>query len=335
MPPDCSKSEFELFKVLANPSKTNFDKKSAISRAVDDQLKHTSHESFEPLPPPPHDYPPSPPRSFRSVRSERSFRRDPDPDPIDHDNVGEKQALIVELNQLKSSGVVLSRDFTMDDNVGDMRFEVNRVRANSAAHDAGTMGTMGLELFLKTVESANSRWGPVLHLDGLSSTVDANRDVYKSVFSQLYKKHCKRGGGMTPELQLAMLVGGSTLATHWGHANGCGTDDINKFINNNMPESMKGVRSPPPPQPQTTPDAPGAFTQRPSMRRPSPMPQPQTDPQHVHNAEMEAMKQERAAWAQERAALRSQLHSQANTMPPPVFMYKPSSGSSPDIEILN
>jgi hypothetical protein len=258
--------------------------------------------------------------------------------------MGEKQALMVELNELRGSGVLLSRDFTMGDNVGDMRFEVNRVRANSAATNAGAMGTLGLQFFMRSVESANSKWGPILHMDGLAQTVDENKEVYRSVFSQLYKKHCKRGGGIGPELQLAGLIGGSAIATHLGHVIGHDKDEIKSFISSNIPQSLKGSQaSPPPPPPPTTnhqPTAPpseGAFTQRPSMRRPSPMPQSQPNPQHVHNAELEAMRRERAAWAEERAALQSQLRHQANAMPPPIFMtqYKPASGNTPDIEILN
>lgn len=359
MPPDASKSDFELFKTLANPRKTNFNKKSAISRALDNEMKEpeSRERAFPRLPPSPH-------RSVKSDYSARSYRRDrdrerererepepePELEPMDHDNSSEKQALLVELNSLKMSGVLLTRDFTMQDNVGDMRFELNRIRSTAAANDAGALGTLGLAFFLKTVEGANSRWGPIMHLDGLSQTVATNREMYQSVLSKLYKKHCRKGEVMTPEMQLALLLGGSTLATHWGHMSGKTTDEIQELMKNYMPSSLKSPmqNSPPPPQQQQQQPSQqdgGAFTDRPSMRRPTPVPmppmpprQPQEDGQQALDAEMQAMKEERMAWAEERAALQSQLRRQMHSVPPPIFMTGFRGGvhgDVADIEILN
>jgi hypothetical protein len=364
MPPDASKSDFELFKALANPCKTNFNKKSAVSRALDNEMREPEDRDFR-------HPPPSPPRSVGSEASGRSYHhryrrepererererehehdrehdRDPEPDSMDHDNSAEKHAMLVELNSMKMSGVLLTRDFTMQDSVGDMRFELNRVRSNSAAADAGTFGTLGLGFFLKTVETANSRWGPVMHLDGLSQTVGTNSEMYKAVLTKLYKKHFRKGEGISPEMQLAMLLGGSTLATHWGNMSGKSVEEIQDMIRNYTPPSMKTPlkqNSPPHPPPTSAQqDDGGAFANRPTMRRPTPMPAPpqpqpqEQDRRQALDAEMQAMNQERMAWAEERAALQSQLRRQMNSVSPPIFMtgFHRMHGDGADIEILN
>lgn len=346
MPPDCSKSEFDLFKSLSNPRKTNFAKTSAVSRAIDKELSNSPPPSPSPSPSltrPPSLPPIKSPQLFplrsESLGSVGSYRDEPQRE--DPEDVTEKQALLMELNQLKMEGVILSRDFTMADSVGDMRFEVNRIRTNGAASDAANMATSCLQMAVMGAETANNKWGPILHLNGWSQTVSSQHEAYRSVFTQLYKKHFKRGTSVSPEVQLALLVGGSAFMTHLGQSV---DGDMKNFFMNNIPNLVPGVKSkpsPPPPPSHSPPPPPGAFTQRPSMKRPSPIPTPTPPPMPTPmpmpqtSPEIDQFKAKIQEMENERAALRAQLHQQVNAMPPPIFMTHMSSSNMPNIEILN
>jgi hypothetical protein len=234
----------------------------------------------------------------------------------------EKQAVLVELNQLKMDGVELSRHFTMEDSLSDMTFEINRIRSNSMASEAASVATTGLQMMMLGVEAANKKWGPVLHLDGWANTVSENQATYHSVFTRLYRKHWSKGGQVSPEVQLALMVGGSAFLTHAGQSVDFGSLK-------NMASSFVKPTAPTPP---TQTPGEGAFSKRPTMRKPTGMrkptdlptpPQPDTT---AYQSEIEELKRERAA-------LQSQLHQQAFT-PPMVFMAKGPTMTPGDIEIL-
>lgn len=254
-----SASEFELFKTLSNPRRTDFTKSSVVSHALEKELHKidTDPPTLPCISPRSSHHSRTSHRSNVSKHSRTSYRSNAS--VHSQEDSGEKQSLLVELNQLKMDGVTLSRAFTMDDSVGDMRFEVNRIRANGAASDAGAIATSALFVLLGGIEQANTHFGPIAHLTGWSTTVTKNQNTYNSVFSQLYKKHFRKGGGLSPEVQLAMLIGGSAIATHMGNS----SDAARDMFKNTMPNLN-------PTQPAS--EQAGAFSKRPPMRRPSPIP---------------------------------------------------------------
>ena len=348
MPPDCTKSEFELFKSLSNPRKTNFAKTSVVSAAIENELRNSpppreeEHERPEFFPSPQPSSRPPPSESSRGSHHHQETTPPPPPEEDDgFDDVAEKQALLVELNDIRSRGVVLSRNFTMDDRLGDMRFEVNRIRSNWAASDAADMATGYMQMAMYGIEKANNKWGPVLHLDGWARSVDSNKESYRSVFTQLYKKYVRKGGATSPELSLALLLGGGAFGTHLGHTM---KDGEMQNVANLMPNLMSSTKPPPPP-PQEPPSRGGAFTNRPTMRGPTPIPKPQVPPappapppssthQTMYEMKIEALEKEKAA-------LQAQLHQRVNSRTASIFMthVKPTHHNSaaplPDIEILN
>jgi hypothetical protein len=311
-----TESEFNIFKALANPRHVDLNKSSVVSRALERELNGAPPSpppprSAPPAPPSPRSHPPTPVPSLRV--SEKSWRA-----PSEVDDTEEKQAALVELNQLKMDGVILSRHFTMDDALGDMTFEINRIRSNGMASEAAVMATAGLGMVLKGLEAANKQWGPVLHLDGWSDTVASNQSTYKSVFTRLYRKHFSKGAQMSPEVQLAMMVGGSAVMTHVG-AN-VDFDSINNM--------MSGFMKPAAPAAPAQTAGEGAFSHRPTMKKPSPMPPPPPPPRPdttQHQIEIEELKRERAA-------LQAQLRHQ--TMGAPVVFATSKMGPG-DFEILD
>ena len=325
-----TESEFDIFKALSNPKRIDLNKASVVSRALEREISEPKLPPVELCPPvescPPvepcrESRPPVEPcresrppveswesRSEKSVRSvsERSYKA--------ADDMMDRQASLVELNQLKMQGILLSREFTMSDSLADMTFEINRIRSKTMAAEAAVVGTTMLRMVMLGTETANRKWGPILNLDGWSNTVKDNQESYNSVFSRLYRKHFSKGGQISPEVQLAGMLGASAFMTHVGQ-----TTDF---------DSMKKMASAAFMANPVEPKQEGAFTKRPTMRKPTPMPEPvpPPPPDIDYKAEVEELRRERAV-------LQSQLRNHSHfTQPPVVFMQAPM--TSGDIEIL-
>ncbi len=228
--------------------------------------------------------------------------------------------MLLELRQLERDGIELTRDFSMRDSAIDMRFEINRIRSNLETANSVSIMTDALQLAMLGLEGANSKWGPVLHLDGWSRVVDQDRDRFKSVLTKLYKKHWRRGSMMSPEAELGMLLGGSAFMHHFQHkmgASNTGGGVFGGFGNIlNMIGGRAGAANPPAPKSA----AAGSFTQRPPMRRPNmssssfapPPPPPMNPPPPPSPTYTTAMNEEINSLRRERAVLREQLHQHAN-----------------------
>jgi hypothetical protein len=370
MSSDGTASELKLFKTLTNPKRTNFDKKSGAS-VVEQALEREEEMEWPPHPstPPPkhqnssffehhnrrhHDPEDSPPHTPRSYVS-RSPPNSPGQPNFPHhppslslpDDPAEKQGMLLELHQLERDGVSLTRHFTMDDSASDMLFELNRIRSNLDTANSVSMMTDALQLGMKGVEMANSRWGPVLQLDGWSNVVDQDRERFKRVLTKLYKKHWRRGSMMSPEAELAMLLGGSAFLHHFQHKMGANPQANSGGVMGGFGNIMNmfggggggglgmgsgGMRpSPPAPSPETTSTG-GSFTKRPPMRRPnapsffnesSPSPSPPPPPPPHPNIDATANETINAL-REERAVLQAQLRQQAVSGSPPSFAEGPT-----------
>ena len=336
-----SESEFATFRALANPRRVDFDKPNNV---VEDALRKELNPPHSPRPPTPPRQPSTPPRqpstpprprtppsrSPSSVRSERASTRPPlsryGSEQADDDTV-EKQAVLIQLNQLQRDGVVLSRHFTMDDSLGDMTFELNRIQSNGMADNFAVLATTGMQVAMSVMEGANRKWGPVLRLDGLADTVRQNQSSYHTAFTQIYRKRFSGGRQLSPEMNLAFLVGGSALMTHFGQS---ADFDSMKTMFNSFKTGGRPQQTGQSPQ-----QAEGSFTRRPTMRKPStqpppapmpePMPEPTVPPEVL--AELDELRRERAV-------LRAHLHQQAASMrPTTIFTTIP--GAEHNVEIID
>lgn len=228
------------------------------------------------------------------------------------DDRAEKQAALLELQALARDGVQLTRSFSMEDSASDMMFELNRIRSSFDTHSAVGMMTDGLQLGMKCVEMANARWGPVLHLDGWSTTVDHDRERFKRVLAKLYKKHWRRGAMMSPEAELALLLGGSAAMHHFQYKMGANPASNKSGIFGSFGNIMNmfGQTSAPPARSSGGDAGAGesSFSQRPPMRRPNTqvhVTEPSPDPLHTAklNEQINSLREERAN-------LQAQLHHQ-------------------------
>lgn len=138
----------------------------------------------------------------------------------------EKQEFLLELIKFKQSGIELTRHYTMDDSLEDIEFEYTRIKTHldtvnnvNFIRDTMFIGFQGIEM-------ANAQWGPVLHLNGWSRSVQADKKRYDHVLERLYKKHW-RMGNMSPEAELGWLIGSSMVMHHFRHKWGVADSSTN------------------------------------------------------------------------------------------------------------
>ncbi len=134
---------------------------------------------------------------------------------MSEDIILEKQSVLLELERLRQRGLRLTKDYTLNDNLTDMQFEMRRhllfmdeMNAISFMKDAMRLGFTGIEL-------ANNKIGPFLDLDGWSSQISSDIGKYDHALSKLYKKYWKRRTSTSPELELAFGIIGSMGMHHF------------------------------------------------------------------------------------------------------------------------
>lgn len=249
MPPP-SASEFALFQKLANPNKTDFSRRVAVpnpfQRAVQSQFKAKStvsrHSRNSGRRSRSRSSSSSSRRSRSSSRSRHSRRSSrssvsskgsrrsggggalgfspsfPTHHESDKDSAEEvtleKQGYLLELTKFKQQGIELTRAYTMDDSLGDIQFEYERIKSNLATVNNVALIRDTLGFVFQGIEMANHKWGPILQLDGWADSLMQDRQRYDHVLERLYKKHWRLGSHVSPEAEFGWLIGSSMVKHH-------------------------------------------------------------------------------------------------------------------------
>lgn len=127
----------------------------------------------------------------------------------------EKQGYLLELQKFQGPpyNIKLTREYTMDDSLGDIQFEYDRIKSNLTTANNVALIRDTLGFVFTGIESANHRWGPILQLDGWADSFIEDRQRYDHVLERLYKKHW-RLGNMSPEAEFGWLIGSSMVKHH-------------------------------------------------------------------------------------------------------------------------
>lgn len=143
----------------------------------------------------------------------------------------EKQATLMELVRLQQTKqVTLSRQFTMNDSLADMQFELRRHMLLEEEQEA--VGTMkdSMCLAFTGIEYASQRLN-LLDLDGWSGSVTSDMTRYDNALRRLYKKYFRRSSG-SPEMELAFAIVTSMGIHHMKR----------KFLTKVQPQGAKAAR---------------------------------------------------------------------------------------------
>lgn len=154
---------------------------------------------------------------------------------INENEKKEKMEYINKLQRLEQKGFTVSRRYTMDNSLDEVRDEYNRLldaRNLEASLRFQRQALMGI---VTGLEWANGKFDPFeLKLDGWSESVHENVEDFDDIFEELYDKYKERGK-MPPEARLMMTLAGSGFMCHVG----------NTFLRSRMPNVDDVLRNNP------------------------------------------------------------------------------------------
>jgi hypothetical protein len=126
----------------------------------------------------------------------------------------EKFQLLRKLEALEIKGVQLSKKYTMESPILEMKGEYETIMDEKAKQNSIKFSGNMLMTCINGLEFLNNRFDPFdLKLDGWSEQVGENIDDYDEVFGELYDKY-KSKATMAPELKLLFQLGGSAAMLH-------------------------------------------------------------------------------------------------------------------------
>jgi hypothetical protein len=163
----------------------------------------------------------------------------------------EKQGYLIELQGLERKGIVLSRQFSMNDSIAELEFEVQKQQSTLSTANAVSFMRDSLRMAFSGIEIANNRLGPFLSIDGWATTMTSDMKRFDNALERLYKRYWRKQQ-MSPIMELAWIILGSLVAHHFK----------SKFFGPTRPRGE---------EPSRPPAAPPAATRAPpTLRRGTP-----------------------------------------------------------------
>ena len=250
---DCD-TEVNVFRVLANSSKINAEPRqppTSSTQPVTVSAPSAQPLAAQPAPKasvakpavpvsisPAKQEPRSQPREslFRAAVKEHAHSNEPKPTPIaavrppspqptqaskptvkpteEPDVLLEKQATLMEIEQLKAQGATISRSFSMSDSLQSMQFEVRKhLQTNNETRTLHMMSD-GMRLMFTGLEMANSKLGPVLDLDGWAAEITTDMSRFDPALRRLYRKYYRRSQ-LSAEYELLFAILSSMVMFHF------------------------------------------------------------------------------------------------------------------------
>ena len=126
----------------------------------------------------------------------------------------EKFKYLRKLEELERKGAQLSRKYTMDADLDEMKGEYELVIAEKENSNSVKFQGRMLMAAVTGLEFLNNRFDPFdVKLDGWAEQVNENIDDYDEIFSELHEKYQSKAK-MAPELKLLFQLGGSAVMVH-------------------------------------------------------------------------------------------------------------------------
>ena len=163
----------------------------------------------DPAPP----LPRTPPPTLRTPPSRRSGAGAAIHSPVPIDINAEKQNALLEIERLRHAGAVTTRDWSMSQELEDMRLEARRLQANIDETQMVAMMREFMVLGFNGIEYASS-FVSMVHLDGWASTMTSDMQRYDPALSKLYRRYWRRATA-TPEAELMMTIAMSMVSHHF------------------------------------------------------------------------------------------------------------------------
>ena len=126
----------------------------------------------------------------------------------------EKQTLLLKLYALEKKGVELSRKFSMNSKLSELKFEYELHKTSVETEMSIKFQQKILIAAITGLEFVNKKFDPIgAKLEGWSESIMDNLDDYDSVFTKLHEKYKDRAD-LPPEIQLLVTLAGSAFMFH-------------------------------------------------------------------------------------------------------------------------
>ena len=131
------------------------------------------------------------------------------PSPNKHarrdDAIHEKQNILMDISRLKMQGVNFSKEWTIDDSVDDMQYELRRQMLHVEEMNNMKMMRDGMHMICTGIEMLNGRM-QILELNGWAADVCSDMSTYDPALSKLYRKYWRKTQSSSPEMEIATGV---------------------------------------------------------------------------------------------------------------------------------
>lgn len=130
------------------------------------------------------------------------------------DILREKFVILRKLNALEEKGVSLSKHYSMDSSLDEMKGEYEYIIAEKEKKNSMGFQAKVLTTLITGLEFLNNKFDPFdVKLDGWSEQINENIDDFDDIFAELHEKY-KSKAKMAPELRLMMQLAGSGMMIH-------------------------------------------------------------------------------------------------------------------------
>lgn len=130
------------------------------------------------------------------------------------DILREKFQILRKLETLETKGVHLSKHYTMDSSLDEMKGEYEYIIAEKEKKNSTQFQGKVLTTLITGLEFLNSKFDPFdIKLDGWSEQINENLDDYDEIFAELHEKY-KSKAKMAPELKVLFQLAASGMMIH-------------------------------------------------------------------------------------------------------------------------
>ena len=117
----------------------------------------------------------------------------------------EKQNVLMDIERLKMQGIQFSKQYTVDDPIEDMQYEIRRHMLHMEEMNNMNMMRDGMRMLCTGIEMLNGKF-KLMELNGWSQDVCSDMTKYDTALSKIYRKYWRKSHSVAPELEVAMGV---------------------------------------------------------------------------------------------------------------------------------
>ena len=153
-------------------------------------------------------------KTFNEIPVDPNLTVPEKPKMTPEETLREKFRYMRRLEALSKKGIAVSRKYTMDDSLAEMKGEYEMIKSDMEKSNSVKFQGKMLMAAVSAIEFLNSKFDPLdIKLDGWGDSINENINEYDDVFGELHQKYGGKAK-MAPELKLLFMLGGSAVMVH-------------------------------------------------------------------------------------------------------------------------